>query len=67
MTRYTPPVIPRSTKHIPSLDSGIGNASKAPIPEYTGDNMLGIAIMHKSCLQPIFNEEQAKDSASMRR
>ena len=34
---------------------------------YTGNNVIGIAVQHKSCLQPIFSEESAKDSASMRR
>jgi hypothetical protein len=54
-------------RSIPSKDTGIGNAFKAPIPEYTGKNMLGIAVQHKSCLQPIFSEQAARDSASMRR
>jgi hypothetical protein len=35
--------------------------------KYTGDKLIGIAIMHKSCLQPVFNKESAKDSAQMRR
>ncbi len=34
---------------------------------YTGSEVKGIAVMHKSCLQPIFTDEQAKDSAKMRR
>lgn len=51
----------------PSLDSGVGIAYAKDIPTYTGDAVLGIAVQHKSCLQPIFNEQAAKDSASMRR
>jgi len=35
--------------------------------KYTGDKLIGIAVMHKSCLQPIFSKESAKDSANMRR
>lgn len=35
--------------------------------EYTGTEMLGIALMHKSCFQPVFSEQAAKDSAQMRR
>lgn len=35
--------------------------------QYTGKNLIGIAVMHKSCLQPIFTKESAKDSANMRR
>ena len=36
-------------------------------PVYTGDKVLGVSIVHKSCLQPVFSETQAKDFASMRR
>lgn len=35
--------------------------------QYTGKNLIGIAVMHKSCLQPVFSKESAKDSANMRR
>lgn len=35
--------------------------------KYTGNNLIGIAVMHKSCLQPIFTKESARDSANMRR
>ena len=34
---------------------------------YTGDKLLGISIVHKSCLQPVFSEQEAKDFSSMRR
>lgn len=65
--RYQPPKIPRSNRNIPSLDSGIGNAAKKPIPQYTGTKVLGIALQHKSCFQPVFNQQAAIDSANMRR
>lgn len=51
----------------PSKDSGIGNATKKTSPIYTGDAVLGITILHKSCLQPVFNAEAAVDAANMRR
>jgi len=52
----------------PSLDSGVkGAVTVKPTPHYTGENLVGIAVMHKSCLQPIFNQQQAIDSATMRR
>lgn len=35
--------------------------------QYTGTKLVGIAVMHKSCLQPVFSKESAKDSANMRR
>lgn len=63
------PTIPagRGTNHIPSKSTGVGVATKADIPQYTGTKMLGIAVQHKSCLQPVFSENEAKDSATMRR
>lgn len=35
--------------------------------KYTGDKMLGVTVLHKSCLQPVFNQEAAVDAAKMRR
>lgn len=64
------PKIPpgRSTRHIPSVDSAHKGAVSTPqTPQYTGDAVVGIAIMHKSCLQPVFSQEAAIDSARMRR
>ena len=53
---------------IPSIDTGVkGAVTVKPTPHYTGENLVGIAVMHKSCLQPIFNQQQAIDSAKMRR
>jgi len=34
---------------------------------YTGSNVVGITILHKSCLQPVFSKEAAIDAAKMRR
>lgn len=59
--------LPRNTKHIPSIDMGIGNAVKKDIPVYTGTNLVGIATMHKSNAVPVFNTEAAKDISEMRR
>ena len=57
----------RTTNHIPSVDTGVGIAAKPADKVYTGDKCLGVAILHKSCLQPVFNTENAKDIAKMRR
>lgn len=57
----------RRTDHIHSLDSGTGMATKRESPVYTGDKCIGITILHKSCLQPVFNKESAIDAAKMRR
>lgn len=43
---------------------------QAPAAEpkvYTGKNLLGVAMMHKSNLVPVFSSEDAKDISSMRR
>jgi hypothetical protein len=57
----------RRTDHIPSLDSGIGVATKKPVMQYTGDKMLGIATMHKSNSVPVFSSEEAINISKMRR
>ena len=70
LTRPMPKLGPppgRETRFIPSHDSGQGMAAKKENPVYTGDKVLGVSIVHKSCLQPVFSETQAKDFASMRR
>lgn len=57
----------RSTAHIKSKGQTTGVAILKPAPQYTGDKMIGIVVQHKSCLQPVFSQEAAADSASMRR
>ena len=57
----------RETVRHKSLDTGPGVATKKDAMMYTGDKMIGISIIHKSCLQPIFNDQAAKDVANMRR
>jgi len=56
----------RSTKHIPSRDTG-GNATLAPAKVYTGTMVKGIATMHKSNAVPVFSNEEAIDISRMRR
>ena len=58
----------RETPNYPSVNStGVLVAEKRERDRYTGDKLLGISIMHKSNLVPIFSEEHAKDVSSMRR
>jgi hypothetical protein len=64
------PKIPESrntTKDIKSLNTIGGVGSSKESQHYTGEKLIGISIIHKSCLQPIFNEQEAKDAANMRR
>lgn len=57
----------RGTDHIRSLNTGVGTAAKADIPQYTGTKMLGIGVLHKSNAVPVFSDEEAIDIAKMRR
>lgn len=58
----------RQTERPQSLGSWVtGAVSSKPNQQYTGDEMLGITVMHKSCLQPVFNQQAALDAAKMRR
>jgi hypothetical protein len=57
----------RSTSHIKSLGKDKGTAPLKPSLTYTGTECIGVSIIHKSCLQPIFNKQEAVDAAKMRR
>lgn len=57
----------RQTTRPPSLVTPGGSTAPKEIMQYTGNEMLGISIIHKSCLQPVFSKEAATDAASMRR
>jgi transketolase len=57
----------RSTRSIPSLDTGLGVATRKENPVYTGTMIKGIGTMHKSNAVPIFSDEQAIEIATMRR
>jgi hypothetical protein len=60
-------VIPRSTEHIPSLNTGVGTAVRAPDKVYTGTKVKGIGTMHKSNAVPVFSDEEAVEISTMRR
>lgn len=57
----------RSSRHIPSRDTGGGKATLAAPKVYTGTKVKGIATMHKSNAVPVFSDEEAVDIAKMRR
>lgn len=57
-----------STDNIPSLNTNIGNTYKKETMTYDGERQLiGIAVLHKSCLQPVFSKDVAEEIAKMRR
>jgi hypothetical protein len=60
-------VIPRGTAHIPSLNTGVGTAARAPDKVYTGNAVVGISTLHKSNGVPVFSKEEAIDISKMRR
>jgi hypothetical protein len=67
---YVASVNPRISeiRKIASVDSGhTGAVTIKQTPQYTGDKLLGITIVHKSCLQPVFTQQEAIDAANMRR
>lgn len=58
----------RGTDHIPTVDSGhLGAVTVKQTQKYTGDKLLGIGVMHKSNLVPIFNGDDAIAISKMRR
>lgn len=57
----------RLASNLPSRDSGDGIGAKKMANTYTGDNLIGIGMMHKSNLVPVFKGDEAKDLSSMRR
>lgn len=63
----SPGYAPRETRKIPSLVTPGGSTAPRVIHQYTGSEMVGVSLIHKSCLQPIFNREAAKEVANMRR
>lgn len=58
---------PRTTTRPPSRVTSGGSTALKEIPKYTGTEMVGISIIHKSCLQPVFSKQAAIDVATMRR
>ena len=56
-----------TTAHIPSRDTGAGNATLKAPKVYTGTKVKGIATMHKSNAVPVFSDEEAVDISRMRR
>ena len=58
----------RSTKHIPSRNTGeAGAVTYKESPQYTGTKMLGVGQLHKSNAVPVFSNEEVVDIARMRR
>lgn len=53
---------------LPSTSDKVGNGFKKPAQTYSGEKkLLGIAVMHKSNLVPVFSKEDAAEISKMRR
>ncbi len=57
----------RSSRTVASFDSGKGSTALPVTVPYTGTKVLGVVVLHKSCLQPVFSQEAVVDAAKMRR
>lgn len=52
----------------PSLITNVGNTDRKETMVYDGEReLIGIAVLHKSCLQPVFSQQEAEEIAKMRR
>ena len=60
------PVGRTNTHNIPSRVTE-GHDTRPNVKVYTGTEIIGVTVLHKSCLQPVFNQQQAIDAAHMRR
>lgn len=56
----------RSGNNIPTSDK-VGNGFASKANTYTGNKLIGIAVMHKSNLVPVFTKEDAVEISRMRR
>lgn len=59
--------VPTPAERPASLVTPGGSTAKKPPPQYTGNQMLGIAQLHKSNAVPVFTDEEIKDISKMRR
>lgn len=62
-----PPEQPLQTKMQEQFGKLKDSTALQPAKVYTGDSLIGIAVRHKSGLEPVFSKQQAQDLAQMRR
>jgi len=56
-----------SDSNIPSVKDTTNSTYLPKSKVYTGNNIVGIATMHKSNAVPVFSKEEAEDISKMRR
>jgi hypothetical protein len=57
----------RDTVNYPSFDKGSSNTDKKENDYYSGSYLIGITVVHKSCLAPVSIETDPGEFARMRR
>jgi hypothetical protein len=59
--------VPVSKVSKPDLSNVGPTGFKVEEKKYTGREIMGVAVLHKSCMQPVRTKEAAADIARMRR
>lgn len=54
-----------SKQHLDFINKFKGSTAPSPMRRYTGNNMVGIATMHKSNAVPVFSVQAAQDISKM--
>ena len=57
----------RHTKAYPSKTPTVHSTQKKEAPRYTGDEVMGVALLHKQAYTPVSRREDPKDVSKIRR
>lgn len=57
----------RQTKAYPSKTPTVHSTQKKEAPRYSGDEVMGLALIHKSNYVPVHRSENPKDVSKIRR
>ena len=57
----------RQTKTYPSKTPTVHSTQKKEAPRYTGDEVMGVALLHKQAYTPVSRREDPKDVSKIRR
>jgi hypothetical protein len=57
----------RQTKAYPSKTPTVHSTQKKEAPRYSGDEVMGIALLHKQSYTPVHRGENPKDVSKIRR
>lgn len=57
----------RPTKNYPSKTPTVHSTSRKEQPRYSGDEVMGVALLHKQAYTPVSRSENPKDVSKIRR